>query len=216
VGRLKVGILISGRGSNMQALIDACRAADAPAEIVLVLSNDPAAGGLARAAAAGIPTAVVRHRDFADRASFDAALDATLKAADVELICLAGFMRLLTDGFVAAWRDRMINVHPSLLPAYRGLDTHGRVLADGGRFTGCTVHFVRLEMDTGPIIVQAVVPVRADDTPDSLSARVLEQEHRIYPLALRLIAAGRVRVDGERAMIDGAAAPDTVLINPLA
>jgi phosphoribosylglycinamide formyltransferase-1 len=215
VGRLKVGILISGRGSNMQALIDACRAADAPAEIVLVLSNDPAAGGLARAAAAGIPTAVVNHRGFADRASFDAAIDRGLRTAGVELVCLAGFMRILSNGFVAAWRDRLINIHPSLLPAYRGLDTHGRVLADGGRFTGCTVHFVRTEMDTGPIIAQAVVPVRPDDTPDSLSARVLEQEHRIYPLALRLIAEGRVRVDGERATIDGAAAPDTVLINPL-
>jgi len=215
VGRLKVGILISGRGSNMQALIDACGSADAPAEIVLVLSNDPKAGGLARAAAAGIPTRVVNHRGFADRPSFDAALDAALKAAGVELVCLAGFMRLLTDGFVAAWRDRMINVHPSLLPAYPGLDTHGRVLADGGRFTGCTVHFVRPEMDTGPIVVQAVVPVRPDDTPDSLSARVLEQEHRIYPQALRLVAEGRVRVDGERAVIDGAAAPETVLINPV-
>jgi phosphoribosylglycinamide formyltransferase-1 len=214
VGRLKVGILISGRGSNMQALIDACRAPGFPAEIVLVLSNKADAAGLARAAAAGIATEVVDHRGFVDRASFDAALDAALKAAGVELICLAGFMRLLTDGFVAAWRDRMINVHPSLLPAYPGLDTHARVLADGGRFTGCTVHFVRTEMDIGPIIAQAALAVRPDDTPDSLAARVLEQEHRIYPLALKLVAEGRVRVEGARAVVDGAAAPAGALVNP--
>lgn len=214
MGRLKVGILISGRGSNMEALIAACRAPDAPAEIVLVISNVPTARGLAIAAEAGVATKIVNHRNFADRAAFDAALDAALKAAGVELVCLAGFMRLLTERFVAAWRDRMINIHPSLLPAYPGLDIHERVLADGARFTGCTVHFVRYETDTGPIIAQAVVPVRPDDTPDSLAARVLEQEHRIYPLALRLIAEGRVRVDGERAFVIGAAAPDAVLISP--
>jgi phosphoribosylglycinamide formyltransferase-1 len=215
VGRLRVGILISGRGSNMRALIAACAEANAPAEIVLVLSNDPKAAGLAHAAAAGIPTRAIPHRDFADRAAFDAALDKALREAGVQLVCLAGFMRLLTDGFVEAWRDRMINIHPSLLPAYPGLDTHARLLADGGRFAGCTVHFVRSQMDTGPIIAQAVVPVRPDDTPDSLAERVLEQEHRAYPLALRLIAEGRVRVAGERAIVDGAAAPECALLNPL-
>lgn len=214
MARLRVGVLISGRGSNMQALVEACAGPGFPAEIVLVLSNDPAAAGLARAAKAGIATRALPHRDYPDRAAFDAALDQELRAARIELVCLAGFMRLLTDGFVEAWRDRMVNVHPSLLPAYPGLDTHGRVLADGGRFTGCTVHFVRPEMDTGPIIAQAVVPVRPNESPDSLAARVLAQEHRVYPFALRLIAEGRVRVDGERAIVEGAAAPDAVLINP--
>ncbi|GIK99321.1 MAG: phosphoribosylglycinamide formyltransferase [Alphaproteobacteria bacterium] len=214
MGRLKVGILISGRGSNMQALIRSCSAPGAPAEIVLVLSNNADAAGLGYAAQAGIPTKVVPHRAFPDRASFDRAMDRELRSAGVELICLAGFMRLLTDEFVAAWRDRMINIHPSLLPAYPGLHTHERALADGARFTGCTVHFVRHETDTGPIIAQAVVPVRPDDTATSLAARVLEQEHRLYPLALRLVAEGRVRVDGERAVVIGAAAPDTVLISP--
>lgn len=213
--RLRVGILISGRGSNMQALIAACRAPDFPAEVALVVSNDPTARGLAVAAEAGVATKIVNNRSFADRAGFDAALDAALKEAGVELVCLAGFMRLLTERFVAAWRDRMINIHPSLLPAYPGLDTHERVLADGGRFTGCTVHFVRHTTDTGPIIAQAVVPIRPDDTPGSLAARVLVQEHRIYPLALRLVAEGRVRVDGERAFLIGAPVPETALISPL-
>lgn len=214
MGRLKVGILISGRGSNMQALIAACATPNFPAETVLVLSNEPTAKGFAIAAEAGIATKVVNHRAYADRESFDAALDAALRTAGVELVCLAGFMRLLTPGFVAAWRDRMINIHPSLLPAYPGLDTHARVIADGARFSGCTVHFVRHQTDTGPIIAQAVVPVRPDDTAESLAARVLEQEHRIYPLALRLVAEGRVRVDGERAFVIGAAVPDSVLISP--
>ncbi len=199
----------------MQALIEACADLNFPAEIVLVLSNDPAAAGLARAAKAGIATRALPHPDYPDRAAFDAALDRELRAARVELVCLAGFMRLLTDGFVEAWRDRMTNIHPSLLPAYPGLDTHGRVLADGARFTGCTVHFVRPEMDTGPIIAQAALAVRPDDTPDSLAARVLEQEHRIYPLALRLIAEGRVRIEGERATVAGAVAPSATLTNPL-
>jgi phosphoribosylglycinamide formyltransferase 1 len=215
LARLKTAILISGRGSNMQALLEACRTPDAPAEIVLVLSNQPAAAGLARAASAGIRTAVVPHRDYATRVEFDAALDRALKAAGAELICLAGFMRLLTPDFVAAWRDRMINIHPSLLPAFPGLDIHARVLAAGVRFSGCTVHFVRHETDTGPIILQAAVPVRQDDTPESLAARVLEAEHRVYPEALRWIAAGRVRVEGERVLVDGAGAPAGAVINPL-
>lgn len=198
----------------MQALIEACRAPGFPAEIVLVLSNRADAAGLERARAAGIRTAVINHRDHADRAAFDDAIDRELQAARVELVCLAGFMRLLSDGFVTRWRDRMINIHPSLLPAYPGLKTHERVIADGGRFTGCTVHFVRHEMDTGPIIAQAAVPVGPEDTPDSLAARVLEQEHRVYPLALRLVAEGRVHVRGERAVVDGAEAPAEVLINP--
>lgn len=211
---LRVGALISGRGSNLQALLDDCARPDSRARIALVIANNPGAQGLARAAAAGVATALIDHRGFADRAAFDAALDRALAEARIDLVCLAGFMRLLTPGFVERRRDRMINIHPSLLPAFPGLDTHARALAAGVRFSGCTVHFVRHETDTGPIIGQAVVPVRPDDTPDTLAARVLAAEHRLYPLALRLIAAGRVRVEGETALIDGAAVPDAVLISP--
>ena len=214
MARLRIAVLISGRGSNLQALIDACAAADPPAEIVTVLSNEPSAAGLQRATAAGLPTQVIPHRDFADRAAFDDAMDRHLREAGVELVCLAGFMRLLTDGFVERWRDRMINIHPSLLPAFPGLNTHARALEAGVRFTGCTVHFVRPEMDTGPIIVQAAVPVHAGDDADRLAARVLEAEHRAYPLALRLIAEGRVRIVGERTVIAGAAPPPESLLNP--
>ena len=198
----------------MQALIEACRAPAAPAEIALVLSNTPDAGGLSYAAKAGIPTAVVDHRDYRERAAFDAELDARLHAAGAEFVCLAGFMRLLTPAFVEHWRDRMINIHPSLLPAFPGLDTHARALAAGVRFHGCTVHFVRFETDSGPIIIQAAVPVQAADTPDSLAARVLAQEHRIYPQALTWVAEGRVRIDGDRAIVAGIAVPPDALISP--
>ena len=213
--RLKLAVLISGRGSNLQALIDACAAPDYPAEIVLVLSNKAGAAGLARAAEAGIPTQVLSHRDFPDRERFDAALTATMEAAGAELVCLAGFMRLLGAAFVTHWHDRLINIHPSLLPAFRGLDTHERALAAGVRFTGCTVHFVRPEMDDGPILVQAVVPVRPDDTPDSLAARVLSVEHQCYQAAVRMIAEGRARVVEGRVLVDGAGVPETMLLNPL-
>jgi phosphoribosylglycinamide formyltransferase 1 len=202
--RLRTAILISGRGSNMQALIDSCRPADAPAEIALVISNEPSAAGLAWAAANGVPTKVVHHRDFPNRLAFDAAIDAALRAAGIQLVCLAGFMRILTDKFVEDWRDRMINIHPSLLPDFKGLDTHARALAAGTRRHGCTVHFVRPEMDTGPIIVQASVPVQSADTSETLAARVLKAEHRIYTLALRWIAEGRVLVRGEQVLFDGA------------
>lgn len=212
--RLKLAVLISGRGSNLQALIDAAAAPDYPAEIVVVVSNRPDAQGLARAAAAGIPTQVIDHKAFADRATFDAALDAALRRHAIELVCLAGFMRLLTDGFVTAWQDRMINVHPSLLPAFKGLHTHARALAAGVRVAGCTVHFVRPEMDEGPIIVQAAVPVLPDDTADALAARVLSAEHRCYPAAVRWIAEGRLRVVDGRVLIDGAAAAGASLVNP--
>jgi phosphoribosylglycinamide formyltransferase 1 len=215
LARLRTAILISGRGSNMQALIESCRAPTAAAEIALVLSNKPDAAGLVYAAQAGVPTAVVDHRTFRERAAFDAELDRRLRAAGAEFVCLAGFMRLFTPVFVERWRDRMINVHPSLLPAFPGLDTHARALAAGVRFHGCTVHFVRFETDTGPIIVQAAVPVRTDDTPDSLAARVLAQEHRIYPQALAWVAEGRVRIEGERTVVDGAAAPAAALVSPM-
>jgi phosphoribosylglycinamide formyltransferase-1 len=214
MARLKLAVLISGRGSNLQALIDAAAAPDYPAEIVLVLSNRPDAQGLARAAAAGLPTVVVDHKQFAERALFDAELDRLLRGHGIELVCLAGFMRLLTHAFVEAWTDRMINIHPSLLPAFKGLDTHARALAAGVRVAGCTVHFVRPEMDEGPIILQAAVPVRPDDTADTLAARVLAAEHRCYPAAVRWIAEGRLRIVDGRVVIDGAEAPAAPLINP--
>lgn len=212
----RVAVLISGRGSNMQALIDAARAPDYPAEIVRVISNRPDAGGLQRAADAAIEHEVVDHKAFLGREKFEAELDRRLKACGAELVCLAGFMRLLTGGFVEAWRDRLINIHPSLLPAFPGLDTHGRALAAGVRFAGCTVHFVRAEMDSGPIIVQAAVPVLPGDDEERLAARVLEAEHRAYPLALALVASGRATVSGEAVAIAGAVLPEGFLLNPAA
>lgn len=214
MGRLRLAVLISGRGSNLRALIAAAATPDYPAEIALVVSNVAGAGGLEHAARAGIPARVIAHRDYPDRASFDEALDAAIRAAGAELVCLAGFMRVLTPGFVERWRDRLVNIHPSLLPAYRGLDTHARALADGVRIAGCTVHFVRADVDTGPIIVQAAVPVLPDDDEASLAARVLAAEHRAYPLAVRLVAEGRVRVDGARAVVDGATWAGGGLLNP--
>jgi phosphoribosylglycinamide formyltransferase-1 len=212
--RRKVAILISGRGSNMQALIEACAAPDFPAEIVLVAANRADAAGLERAKSAGIATRIIPHRDFPDRQSFEVALDAALRDSGADLVCNAGFMRILTPWFVERWHDRQLNIHPSLLPAFPGLHTHERALAAGVRFTGCTVHFVRAEMDAGPIIAQAVVPVLADDDPDRLAARVLTAEHRIFPLALRLVAEGRARVVDERVVIDGKACAEATVLNP--
>ena len=216
MARLKLGVLISGRGSNLQALIDAAADPSFPAEIALVLSTTADAYGLERAAKAGIATAVVNHRDYpGDKPAFEAAMDAKLREAGVELVCLAGFMRLLSPWFVHAWHDKLINIHPSLLPSFKGLDTHERALEAGVRVHGCTVHFVRAEMDVGPIIVQAAVPVLDGDDSHSLADRVLAQEHRIYPLAVRLITEGRVRVVDERVRVEGHA-PDTAtaLVNP--
>ncbi|MCC6468134.1 MAG: phosphoribosylglycinamide formyltransferase [Alphaproteobacteria bacterium] len=213
--RRRVGVLISGRGSNMKALIEAAAAKDYPAEIVLVVSNRADAAGVAIAAAAGIKTRTIPHKDFADRATFDAALDGALRAAGVEIVCLAGFMRLFTPAFVERWRGRMLNIHPSLLPSFPGLDPHGQALAAGVRFSGCTVHFVTPAMDSGPIIAQAAVPVHADDTGESLAARVLAAEHRLYPIALALVAEGRARMEGDRAVIAGCAAPAEALFNPV-
>ncbi|MEE8351973.1 MAG: phosphoribosylglycinamide formyltransferase [Rhodospirillales bacterium] len=201
---MKVAVLISGRGSNLQALIDA------EAEIVLVISNVESAQGLERAAKAGIPTIVINHKDFDGRQPFDAAMTEAIEAGDADLVCLAGFMRILSNDFIAHWRDRLINIHPSLLPAYKGLNVQQRVLDAGEAQAGCSVHFVRPEMDTGPIILQAKIPVMADDDADKLASRILEQEHIIYPEALRLIVEGRVTIENERAVIDGAPtdAPD--------
>ncbi|MGE4253466.1 MAG: phosphoribosylglycinamide formyltransferase [Parvibaculaceae bacterium] len=193
----RVGILISGRGSNMAALVDAAKEQNYPAEIAVVISNRADAKGLDHARANGIATAVVDHKAHASRDAFDLALDRALSEHQVEFVACAGFMRIMTEGFVERWRDRMINIHPSLLPSYKGLHTHERALADGVKIHGCTVHFTRHDVDSGPIIMQAAVPVIAGDTPDSLAARVLKAEHIIYPKALRLVAAGNVRVKGE-------------------
>ena len=213
MARLKVGVLISGSGTNLQALIDDCARADAVAEIALVLSNRADAFGLTRAAEAGLPHCTIDHRGYGTRADFERALSAALEASGVELVCLAGFMRVLTAAFVERWRDRLINIHPSLLPAFKGLDTHARAIAAGVRFAGCTVHFVRATVDNGPIVVQAAVPVLPDDTAESLAARVLREEHRCLPLAVRLIAEGRVSVAGARCVVD-APGPGGALVNP--
>lgn len=197
--RKRVAVLISGRGSNMMALVEAAKAPDFPAEIVLVLSNKAEAAGLAFARAQGIATAVIEHRTYGkDRAAFDAAMQAVLETHGVELVCLAGFMRLLTPGFCEAWSGRMINIHPALLPSFKGLDTHARALEAGVKIHGCTTHFVTPGMDEGPIILQAAVPVLDGDTEASLAARVLGEEHRIYPETLRLLASGRLRIEGQR------------------
>ncbi len=196
--KTRVAILISGRGSNMVSLIEAARAPDFPAEIVLVLSNRPDAAGLARAAEAGIAVKAIDHTAYPDRVSFDAALDAELRAAGIDLVCLAGFMRIFTPGFVEGWAGRMLNIHPSLLPLFKGTHTHERALEAGVRLHGCTVHYVVPELDAGPIVAQAAVPVRAGEDADSLAARVIVQEHRLYPAALALVAGGRARLDGDR------------------
>jgi len=214
MARLKVGVLISGRGSNLQALIDACAEPDYPAEIVLVLSNRADALGIERASRAGLKTTVIPHGDFVDREGFEAALDGALREAGAEFVCNAGFLRILTPWFVERWRDRQINIHPSLLPAFPGLHTHERALAAGVRFSGCTVHFVRPAMDDGPIIVQAAVPVLPDDDAGTLAARVLAAEHRIFPLALRLVAEGRAKVVGGHVVIAESDAPTEAVLNP--
>ena len=198
--RKRVAVLISGRGSNMTALIEAARAKDYPAEIALVVSNVPGAGGLGKAAAEGIETATVDHRGRGSRQAFEEELDRTIRARDIDLICLAGFMRILTPWFIERWHDRILNIHPALLPSFKGLDTHARALAEGCRIHGATVHFVRSEMDAGPIIVQGAVPVLDSDNADILAARVLTVEHKIYPQALALVASDRTKVDGMRVL----------------
>jgi formyltetrahydrofolate-dependent phosphoribosylglycinamide formyltransferase len=203
----RTAILISGRGSNMEALIGVARDPAFPAEVVLVISNRPQAQGLTTAAAAGIRTAAIDHRPFAgDRAAHEAAIDHALREAGTEIVCLAGYMRLMTPFLVAAWQGRMLNIHPSLLPAFPGLDTHARALTAGVKLHGCTVHLVTDTMDEGSILAQAAVPVRPDDTEATLAARVLRQEHRIYPAALAAFAAGQP---------GPSAADDAALANPL-
>ena len=212
---LKVAVLISGRGSNLQALIDHFGPVitSSPVRIVKVIANRPEAGGIERAKKSGIPTAIIDHKAFPDRIAFDASLDRAIRESGAELVVLAGFMRLLTEGFVAAWRNRIVNIHPALLPSFRGVDTHRRALKRGVKLHGATVHFVRHETDTGPIIAQAAVPVLVNDTPDTLGARVLAAEHKLFPLALRLIAEGRVTVEDDRAIVDGRTDP-AILFSP--
>lgn len=212
--RVRTAVLISGRGSNLQALINACKDTRFPAEIVLVISNIPNATGLELARAAGIPARTIAHRDFATRETFDAALDEALRGAGAEIVCLAGFMRILTDGFVRQWLGRMINIHPSLLPSFKGSHVHEQAIAAGVRISGCTVHFVTPEMDSGPPIAQAAVPVHADDTPRVLAARVLQAEHRLYPLALKMLAEGRVRLNDGRAFFGFYKFANSTLFNP--
>ena len=211
----RVAILISGRGSNMAALIGAAKAADFPAEIAVVISNRTDAAGLQRASESGIPTLVIESKPFGkDRAGFEAVLQQALDQHGIELICLAGFMRLFTAGFVQRWYGRMLNIHPSLLPSFPGLDPHGQALRAGVKLSGATVHFVIPETDAGPILMQGAVPVRDDDTPETLSERILTVEHRIYSEALRLLAKGQVRLDGDLCRVTAALGEDSFLIAP--
>ncbi|MCX2723132.1 phosphoribosylglycinamide formyltransferase [Roseibium salinum] len=207
--RKRTAILISGRGSNMTALIAAAMNPDYPAEIALVLSNRPDAKGLEKAAEVGIATAVIDHREYpGDRQAFEKAIDTVLKEHKIELVALAGFMRILTPLLVNAWSGRMINIHPALLPCFRGLATHERALEEGVKLHGATVHYVSAEMDDGPIIIQGAVPVLDSDTPETLAARVLEVEHKIYPKALELVARGKTKVTGAR-VLSGGDEPDS-------
>lgn len=208
MGALNVAILISGRGSNLKALLKACAAPDFPARAALVVSDNGHADGLRHAQAFGVPSTVIERGDYADKPAFEAALDAAVRASNVDLVCLAGFMRLLSAGFVRRWWNRIVNIHPSLLPAFRGLDTHERALAAGVRLTGCTVHVVRPAMDDGPILVQAAVPVLPDDTAATLADRVLMAEHQAYPVAVRLLAERRVQIVDERVAFTDATVMD--------
>lgn len=212
--KLRLGVLASGSGSNLQAIIDRCADGSIDAEIVLVLANVPGAGALARAEQAEIATALIDHRAFTERSDFDRAVVTALQTASVDLVVLAGFMRLITAPFIDAFPERIINIHPALLPAFPGLHVQKKALEAGARFSGCTVHFVDGGVDTGPIIIQAVVPILDGDSEETLSARILVQEHRIYPRAIQLIAEGRVRIEGRRVRIAASAVVDGVMINP--
>ncbi|HEX3652807.1 MAG TPA: phosphoribosylglycinamide formyltransferase [Rhizomicrobium sp.] len=200
MARVRTAVLISGRGSNLGSLIEAARAPDYPAQIVLVISNRGEAGGLAIAAQAEIPAKVIAYKEFASREEFDAAIDAALREADVSVVCEAGFMRIHSEWFVKRWEGRILNIHPSLLPAFPGVRAHEQALAAGVKISGCTVHFLTAELDSGPIIAQASVPVLPGDTAETLAARVLEQEHKLYPAALKLVAEGKVSLENDRAV----------------
>jgi phosphoribosylglycinamide formyltransferase-1 len=215
VMKRRVAILISGRGSNMAALIEAAAAADFPAEIAIVISNRADAGGLGKAETGGIPTLLIESKPFGkDRAAFEAALESALALHRVELICLGGFMRLLTAEFVQRWYGRMLNIHPSMLPSFRGLEPHAQALRAGVKISGATVHFVTSETDAGPIVMQGAVAVLDDDTPETLAKRILEVEHRIYPAALRLVASGQIQIEGEICKTAGSVGFGATLISP--
>lgn len=213
--KLRVGALASGGGTNLQAVIDCCRDGSLDAEMAVVISNNPKAGALERARSAGIPNRCIDHRDYAEREDFDRMVVDALREAEVDLVILAGFMRLISDVFLNAFPGRIMNIHPALLPAFPGLHVQRKALEYGARFAGCTVHFVDGGMDTGPIIIQAVVPVLEEDTEETLSDRILEQEHRIYPRAIQFFAEGRLRIEGRRVRIAPVPPiPETALINP--
>jgi len=215
MSRKRVAVLISGRGSNMAALIEAAKAKDYPAEIALVVSNQPEAGGLLVARAADIATEIVDHTKFSgDRNRFEHEIQTLLEKYRIDIVCLAGFMRLLTANFLAKWPWRVLNIHPALLPDFKGLDTHRRALETGVRIHGATVHFVVPEMDSGPVIAQGAITVRPGDSEEALAVRVLKVEHRIYPLALKLVAEGRVRIKDNHASIDGVPVPDVADLAP--
>ncbi|TXL82215.1 phosphoribosylglycinamide formyltransferase [Vineibacter terrae] len=219
MARLKAGVLISGRGSNLLTLLEACAAPDFPVEIALVVSNRPEAGGLSHAQRFGVPATVIPHRDFPDREAFDRAVGAALEAAGVELVCLAGFMRIFSPWFPARWANRILNIHPSLLPAFKGLHVQQQAIDAGARVSGATVHLVTDDLDGGPIVAQAAVPVHPDDTADTLAARILKAEHALYPLALRWFGERRVRLvpqpgKPDRVVIDGIAPGGAILWRP--
>ncbi len=203
IRKIRLVVLISGRGSNLQAILDQAASGELPADVVAVISNRPGVLGLERARRAGVPALELDHKNFADRSSFESALIESIDRYQPDLVILAGFMRVLTAGFTDHYRGRIFNIHPSLLPKFRGLHTHERVLAAGETEHGASIHFVTAELDGGPVIVQARVPILPGDDPDTLAARVLEQEHRLYPQAIRWFAAGRLRLDGERVWFDG-------------
>ncbi len=212
---LRIGVLVSGSGTNLQTIIDRCQDGSLTAEITVVISNNPDAGALSRANKAGIPTLCINHRNFSRREDFDDAVVNALQKAGVELVVLAGFMRIITKTFIEAFPERVINIHPALLPAFPGLHVQQQALDYGARFSGCTVHLVDGGVDTGPIIIQAVVPILPDDTAETLAARILEQEHKIYPRAIQLIAEGRVHVKGRQVTIDSnCAIQPATLTNP--
>lgn len=217
VDKLKLAVLISGGGSNLQAIIDACKSADYPAEIVLVFSNQPDAGGLERGRKVGIRTEAISHKGYpGGREAYDDAVSALIEESGADLVVLAGYLRLVSESFVTRWKDRLINIHPSLLPSFKGLHVHQKALDAGVKFAGCTVHYVVPEVDSGPIIAQAVVPVLPDDDATSLAQRILRQEHRIYPQVIRWIAEGRVSVDDKGIVrIADARSPDMAEINPV-
>lgn len=213
--KLRLGVLVSGGGTNLQAIIDRCADGSVDAEIALVVCNNPLAGALERTRRANVPSIVIDNREYASREEFDAAMVAALREADVELVVLAGFMRLISSAFLDAFPGRVMNIHPALLPAFPGLHVQRKALEYGVRFTGCTVHFVDAGLDTGPIIIQAAVPVLDSDDEATLCARILEQEHRIYPRAIQLFAEGRLRIEGRRVRIEPPLSPvEAALINP--